>query len=83
MTSDARNPNEYGQPRTVAANLLLVLTLILLVVGLPFFVFGAFLIAMDAGGAIDGGSYFAVGGLAAMLCGLGLKGHLRRQGAWF
>ncbi len=81
--TDASNNHGYGPPRTVASVLLLVLALILLVVGFPFFVFGAFLIAMDAGGAIDGGSYFAVGGLAAMVFALAIRGHLQREHAWF
>lgn len=86
MTSHTRDqPGHHEPPPAVSGThaLLLVLALILLVAGFPFFVFGSFLAAIGEQAAIDGGRYFAVGGLVAMACAWGLKGYLRRRDGWF
>ena len=62
---------------------LLVLTLILLIAGFPFLLFGSFLAFIEAQDVIPGGSYFAFGGLVAVLCALGVREHLRRRDGWF
>ena len=62
---------------------LLVLTLILLIAGFPFLLFGSFLAFIAAQDVIPGGSYFAFGGLVAVLCALGVREYLRRRDGWF
>jgi hypothetical protein len=82
MGSVVSNHQALDPERTAlkSANaLLLVLALILLIAGFPFLLFGAFLALIETQDVIPGGGYFAVGGLAALLCGLGIKQHLKRR----
>lgn len=67
----------------MANALLLVLTLILLIAGFPFLLFGTFVAFIEQPEAVPGGSYFAFGGLVAVLCALGFRAYLRRRGGWF
>ena len=66
-----------------ANTLLLVLVVILLVAGFPFLLFGSFITLIEQQTAIPGGSYFAVGGLVAVVCALGIRRYLQKRQAWF
>lgn len=64
---------------------LLLLALILLIAGFPFFLFGVFL-ALGPGQngiGMDVAFRFSVGGLASVLCALGIRAYLRRRDGWF
>jgi len=87
MVSNVSDRRGLHQQRTILKGtntLLLGVALILLIAGFPFLVFGTFLALIEGGeDAISGGRYFAVGGLAAVLCALGIKEYLRRRDGWF
>ena len=84
MALDAADRHDQKSTvRTGSKTLLLVLALILLIAGFPFLLFGSFITLIEEQEAIPGGSYFAFGGLVAVLCALGIKGYLRRRGGWF
>ena len=63
---------------------LLVLALILLIAGFPFFLFGLFLATSPQNGlAGDVALGLSVGGLVAVLCAVGIREHLQRRDGWF
>ena len=68
-----------------ANGVLLLLALILLIVGFPFFLFGSFLAISQGPDGIGGDVAFgfSVGGFVAVLFALGIKEYLRRRDGWF
>lgn len=64
---------------------LLLLALVLLIAGFPFFLFGVFL-ALGPGQngiGMDVALRFTVGGLVSVLCALGIRAYLLRRDSWF
>ena len=63
---------------------LLLLSIILLIVGFPFFLFGVFLaLSQGPDGMGDLALGFGFGGCVAVMFSLGIRGYLRRQNRWF
>ena len=83
MTLDGHAAQNSRMLRITNAALLLV-AVIFLIVGFPFFLFGLFLAVSDANG-LDGdfALRFSIGGLMLVLCALLLKAYLRRRDGWF
>ena len=85
MTLDGKVVQESGRVQRGTNAFLLLLALILLIAGSPFFVFGVFL-ALGPGQngiGMDVAFRFSVGGLVSVLCALGIRAYLRRRDSWF
>ena len=63
--------------------ILLLLTVILLIVGFPFFLFGVFLaLSQGPDGMGDVAFGFSFGGFVSVVCALGIRTYLRRRDGW-
>ena len=64
---------------------LLLLAMILLIAGFPFFLFGLFLAVSQGPDGIGGDVAFgfSFGGLVSVLCSLSIRAYLRRRDGWF
>ena len=85
MTSDGKVAQESGRVLKGTHTFLLLLALILLIAGSPFFVFGVFL-ALGPGQngiGMDVAFRFSVGGLVSVLSALGIRAYLLRRDSWF
>ena len=69
----------------IADAALLLLALILLIAGFPFFLFGLFLAVSQGPDGIGGDVAFgfSFGGLVSVLCALVIRAYLRRRDGWF
>lgn len=64
--------------------ILLLLAMILLIVGFPFFLFGVFLaLSQGPDGMGDVAFGFGFGGCVAVMFSLGIREYLRRRDGWF
>ena len=84
MTLDGR-VGQKGNRIVKATNaFLLLLAVILLVTGFPFFLFGVFLSVSQANGlGGDVAVRFSLGGFVSVLCALGIRAYLLRRDGWF
>ncbi len=84
MTLDGKAAHESRILKVTNAALLL-LAVILLIVGFPFFLFGLFLAVSQGPDGIGGDVAFgfSFGGLVSVSCALVIKGYLRRRDGWF
>ena len=84
MTLDGKAAQESRILKVTNAALLL-LAVILLIVGFPFFLFGLFLAVSQGPDGIGGdvASGFSFGGLVSVSCALVIRAYLRRRDGWF
>ena len=85
MTLDGRVAQKNSRVLKGTNALLLLLAVILLITGFPFFLFGAFLAISQGPDGIgrDVAFGFSFGGLVSVLCSLGIRAYLRRRDGWF
>ena len=83
MTLD--NKAQESRSLKITNTALLLLAVILLIVGFPFFLFGVFLAVSQGpdGLGADVAFGFSFGGLVSVLCALAIRAYLGRRDGWF